>query len=57
MSAANLELLVVPGDDCGVAEFPVHTESAHLPLQSIPQLLSGFKVPDEVGACVVELES
>lgn len=54
---AHLKLLVVPGDDRGVSELAVDTESSHFPFQSVPQLLPGFKVPDEVGACVVELES
>lgn len=52
----NLKLLVVPGDDSGVAKFTVHAKSTHLPLQSVSQLLPCFKVPDEVGACMVKLE-
>lgn len=54
---AHLKLLVVPGDDGGTAELAVHAEGAHLPLQSLPQLLPGLQVPDEVGPGVVELES
>lgn len=53
----NLELLVVPGDEGGVAQLAVHVEGTHLPFQRVPQLLPGLQIPDEVGACVVELES
>lgn len=53
----NLKFPVVPGNDGGVAELAVHIESAHLALQSVPQLLPCFKVPDEVGASVVKLKS
>ncbi len=55
--STNLKLLVVPGDDCGAAELAVHAEGAHLPLQSVPQLLPRLQVPDEVGPCMVKLES
>ena len=48
---------MVPGDDCGTAELAVHAERAHLPLQSVTQLLPRLQVPDEVGPSVVELES
>lgn len=50
---ANLKLLVIPGNNGGTAKFAVHAKGAHLALQSIPQLLSSFQVPDEVGPCVV----
>lgn len=55
--STNLKLLVVPRDDGGTAELTVHAEGAHLPLQSIPQLLPCLQVPDEVGPCMVKLES
>lgn len=53
----NLKLLVVPGDDVGAAELAVHAEGAHLRLEGVPQLLPRLQVPDEVGLCVVQLES
>ena len=48
---------MVPGDDGGIAKLAVHGEGAHLPLQGVPQLLPCLKVPDEVGPCMVKLES
>lgn len=53
----NLKLLVVPGDDGGIAELTVHAKGTHLPFQRISQLLPSLQVPDEVGPCMVELES
>lgn len=55
--STNLKFPVVPGNDCGVAELAVHIKSTHLALQSVPQLLPCFKVPDEVGASMVKLKS
>ena len=47
---------MVPGDDAGAAQLPVHAEGPHLPLQPVPELLPGLQVPDQVGAGVVQLE-
>lgn len=48
---------MVPGDDGSAAQLAVHAEGAHLALQSVSQLLPCLQVPDEVGLCMVELES
>ena len=56
MILSDLELLMVPVDDAGVAQLAAHAEGLHLTLQGVPQLLSRLQVPDEVGACVVVLK-